>query len=204
MRRLEEARLLLHEWRYDAELALGDESLADLVPELSALAAEHPLREAYHRQLMLALHRTGRQAEALVVHRDLRARLADELGVEPGQPVREAHVEVLRGAGRGTARPGGYGPRNSRPHLPTSSGVPTYGRASPGCSPGRTRPVPSSSAGPPASARPPLRSRSRTTWRNVSAAVSSTSTCAPRSRVRSPDHRRGPRLTSPRPRRLLR
>ncbi|MGW0108224.1 BTAD domain-containing putative transcriptional regulator [Streptomyces cellulosae] len=99
VRRLEEARLLLHEWRYDAELALGDESLADLVPELSALAAEHPLREAYHRQLMLALHRTGRQAEALVVHRDLRARLADELGVEPGQPVREAHVEVLRGSG---------------------------------------------------------------------------------------------------------
>ncbi|WP_210635654.1 AfsR/SARP family transcriptional regulator [Streptomyces sp. GESEQ-13] len=98
VRRLEEARLLLHEWRYDAELALGDESLADLVPELSALAAEHPLREAYHRQLMLALHRTGRQAEALVVHRDLRARLADELGVEPGQPVREAHVEVLRGS----------------------------------------------------------------------------------------------------------
>ncbi|MGV9953916.1 BTAD domain-containing putative transcriptional regulator [Streptomyces cellulosae] len=99
VRRLEEARLLLHEWRYDAELALGDESLADLVPELSALAAEQPLREAYHRQLMLALHRTGRQAEALVVHRDLRARLADELGVEPGQPVREAHVEVLRGSG---------------------------------------------------------------------------------------------------------
>ncbi|MGW0074353.1 BTAD domain-containing putative transcriptional regulator [Streptomyces cellulosae] len=99
VRRLEEARLLLREWRYDAELALGDESLADLVPELSALAAEHPLREAYHRQLMLTLHRTGRQAEALVVHRDLRARLADELGVEPGQPVREAHVEVLRGSG---------------------------------------------------------------------------------------------------------
>ncbi|MFF0207797.1 AfsR/SARP family transcriptional regulator [Streptomyces althioticus] len=99
VRRLEEARLLLHEWRYDAELALGDDGLADLVPELSALAAEHPLREAYHRQLMLALHRTGRQAEALVVHRDLRARLADELGVEPGRPVREAHVEVLRGSG---------------------------------------------------------------------------------------------------------
>lgn len=106
VRRLEEARLLLHEWRYDAELALGDDGLADLVPELSALADEHPLREAYHRQLMLALHRTGRQAEALVVHRDLRARLADELGVEPGKPVREAHVEVLRGSGTrdGTSR----------------------------------------------------------------------------------------------------
>lgn len=97
VRRLSEARLLLLEWRYDAELALGGGRLADLVPELAALAAEHPMREAYHRQLMLALHRTGRQAEALVVHRDLRARLADELGIEPGPGVREAHVEVLRG-----------------------------------------------------------------------------------------------------------
>ncbi|MFZ4153849.1 BTAD domain-containing putative transcriptional regulator [Streptomyces pseudogriseolus] len=99
VRRLQEVRLLLQEWRYDAELALGDDRLADLVPELAALAEEHPLREAYHRQLMLALHRTGRQAEALVVHRDLRARLADELGVEPGPSVRDAHVEVLRGSG---------------------------------------------------------------------------------------------------------
>ncbi|MER6984592.1 BTAD domain-containing putative transcriptional regulator, partial [Streptomyces carpinensis] len=48
---------------------------------------------------MLALHRTGRQAEALAAHRDLRARLLDELGVEPGPAVREAHLEVLRGAG---------------------------------------------------------------------------------------------------------
>ncbi|MFJ9657172.1 BTAD domain-containing putative transcriptional regulator [Streptomyces griseoflavus] len=99
VRRLREARLLLLEWRYDAELALDGGRLADLVPELAALAAEHPLRESYHRQLMLALHRTGRQAEALVVHRDLRARLADELGVEPGPGVREAHVEVLTGGG---------------------------------------------------------------------------------------------------------
>ncbi|MFJ9044248.1 BTAD domain-containing putative transcriptional regulator [Streptomyces sp. NPDC102347] len=105
VRRLEEARLLLLEWRHDAELALGGDRLADLVPELAALAAEHPLREAYHRQLMLALHRTGRQAEALVVHRDLRARLADELGVEPGRGVREAHVEVLRGSGARPQRP---------------------------------------------------------------------------------------------------
>ncbi|MFR9789948.1 BTAD domain-containing putative transcriptional regulator [Streptomyces sp. MB22_4] len=97
--RLVEARLLLLEWRYDAELALGGARLAALVPQLAALVAEHPLREAYHRQLMLALHRTGRQAEALAVHRDLRARLIEELGVEPGPAVREAHVEVLRGSG---------------------------------------------------------------------------------------------------------
>ncbi|MFF5255629.1 BTAD domain-containing putative transcriptional regulator [Streptomyces leeuwenhoekii] len=96
--RLEEARLLLLERRYDAALALGGALLADAVPELTALVAEHPLREAYQRQLMLALHRTGRQAEALAVHRDLRARLVEELGIEPGPAVREAHVEVLRGA----------------------------------------------------------------------------------------------------------
>ncbi|MGW3268069.1 BTAD domain-containing putative transcriptional regulator [Streptomyces sp. NPDC001056] len=96
--RLTEARLLLLEWRYDAELAIGGTRLAALVPQLAALVAEHPLREAYHRQLMLALHRTGRQAEALAVHRDLRARLIEELGVEPGPAIREAHVEVLRGS----------------------------------------------------------------------------------------------------------
>ncbi|MDX2593303.1 BTAD domain-containing putative transcriptional regulator [Streptomyces sp. WI03-4A] len=98
VQRLEEARRLLLEWRYDAELALGGARVAALVPELAALVAEHPLREAYHRQLMLALHRTGRQAEALAVHRDLRARLVDELGIEPGAAVRQAHVEVLRGS----------------------------------------------------------------------------------------------------------
>lgn len=95
VRRLREARLLLLEWRYDAELALEATRFDQLVPELTALAAEHPLREAYHRQLMLALHRTGRQAEALAVHRDLRARLVGELGIEPGPAIRDAHVEVL-------------------------------------------------------------------------------------------------------------
>ncbi|WP_440553621.1 BTAD domain-containing putative transcriptional regulator [Streptomyces sp. SCPE 10] len=107
--RLEEARLLLLEWRYDAQLAVGGGRSAALVPELAALVAEYPLREAYHRQLMLALHRTGRQAEALAVHRDLRARLIEELGVEPGPAVREVHVEVLRGSGEPVeegARPG--------------------------------------------------------------------------------------------------
>nr|WSZ15544.1 tetratricopeptide repeat protein [Streptomyces canus] len=110
VQRLEEARLLLLEWHYDAELALADTRPGALVPELSALAAEHPLRESYHRQLMLALHRTGRQAEALAVHRDLRTRLVEELGVEPGPAVREAHVEVLRGGdGGGRAQAGTRG-----------------------------------------------------------------------------------------------
>ncbi|MEU2714599.1 BTAD domain-containing putative transcriptional regulator [Streptomyces sp. NPDC007205] len=106
VQRLGEARLLLLEWRYDAELAFGGARLAGILPELAALVAEHPLREAYHRQLMLALYRTGRQAEALAVHRDLRARLIEELGIEPGPAVREAHVEVLRGSGEEQRRPG--------------------------------------------------------------------------------------------------
>ncbi|WP_445081961.1 BTAD domain-containing putative transcriptional regulator [Streptomyces ipomoeae] len=110
VQRLEEARLLLLEWRCDAELHLAQgfeatDALAALAPELAALVAEHPLREAFHRLLMLALHRTGRQAEALAVHRDLRARLLDELGVEPGPAVREAHLEVLREQGPQEAEP---------------------------------------------------------------------------------------------------
>ncbi|MEU6822848.1 BTAD domain-containing putative transcriptional regulator [Streptomyces atriruber] len=94
--RLEEARLLALQWRYDAELELGT-GLAALAPELASLVAEYPLHEVFHRQLMLVLHRTGRQAEALAVHRELRRRLVEELGVEPGAGVRDAHREVLRG-----------------------------------------------------------------------------------------------------------
>ncbi|MFF1693231.1 BTAD domain-containing putative transcriptional regulator [Streptomyces sp. NPDC058257] len=93
--RLEEARLLALELLYDAELATGAGG-GGLVPELAELVAEYPLREAFHRQLMLVLHRTGRQAEALAVHRELRRRLVEELGVEPGSSVREAHREVLQ------------------------------------------------------------------------------------------------------------
>jgi DNA-binding SARP family transcriptional activator/tetratricopeptide (TPR) repeat protein len=98
VQRLEEARLLVLEWRYEAELCLAPTAsrLDRLAPELAARTAEHPLRESFHRLLMLVLHRDGRQAEALAVHRDLRARLLDELGVEPGPAVRRAHLEILR------------------------------------------------------------------------------------------------------------
>jgi DNA-binding SARP family transcriptional activator/tetratricopeptide (TPR) repeat protein len=111
VQRLEEARLLLLEWRYDAELHLGGAGLGGLAPEVAELVAEHPLREGFHRLLMLVLHRTGRQAEALAVHRDLRGRLIEELGVEPGAAVREAHLEILRddraGPATGLGGPGG-------------------------------------------------------------------------------------------------
>ncbi|MEU8982436.1 BTAD domain-containing putative transcriptional regulator [Streptomyces sp. NPDC048309] len=107
VQRLEEARLLVLEWRYEAELQLAPTAARRdrLAPELAALTAEHPLREAFHRLLMLVLHRTGRQAEALAVHRDLRARLLEELGVEPGPAVREAHLEILRDRGDEAAAP---------------------------------------------------------------------------------------------------
>ncbi|MBO4255515.1 AfsR/SARP family transcriptional regulator, partial [Streptomyces griseorubiginosus] len=94
--RLQESRLLLLEWRYDAELAVPDARPDTLVPELTALTAAHPLRESFHRQLMLALHHMDRQAEALEVHRALRTRLRNDIGVEPGQAVRQAHVRILR------------------------------------------------------------------------------------------------------------
>lgn len=127
VQRLQEARLLLLEWRHDAELAAGSARLDVLVPELAALTAEHPLREAYHRQLMLALHRTGRQAEALAVHRDLRTRLVEELGVEPGAAVREAHTEVLKGADPAGADGGQRPPRPPAPRDESSTGGGAHG-----------------------------------------------------------------------------
>ncbi|MGI3204506.1 BTAD domain-containing putative transcriptional regulator [Streptomyces sp. GLT-R25] len=115
VQRLEEARLFALECRYDAELELGrgvadgDVRLSGLAPELAALVAEFPLREAFHRQLMMVLHRTGRRAEALAVHRDLRRTLIHELGVEPGLTVREAHLEILRDEDSGTGTESGPG-----------------------------------------------------------------------------------------------
>ncbi|MFF1543784.1 BTAD domain-containing putative transcriptional regulator, partial [Streptomyces sp. NPDC058291] len=131
-RRLREARLLLLEWRHDAELALGTGRFEHRLPELTALAAEHPLREAFHRQLMLALHRTGRQAEALAVHRDLRTRLVEDLGVEPGPAVREAHVEVLLGSMTDAlAAPPSPAPATSSPAPATSSPAPATSSPAP-------------------------------------------------------------------------
>jgi DNA-binding SARP family transcriptional activator len=79
--RLEEIRLAALEQRIEAELVLGRH--AELVGELEELVAEHPLRERLCRQLMLALYRSGRQAEALDVYRSTRAELVDEFGIEP-------------------------------------------------------------------------------------------------------------------------
>jgi DNA-binding SARP family transcriptional activator/WD40 repeat protein len=91
--RLEERRLAAFEEWVDAELALARH--ADLVPELEAALAQHPLRERLHAQLMLALYRCGRQAEALEAFMRARATLVEEVGVEPGPELRARHAAVL-------------------------------------------------------------------------------------------------------------
>src|SRR5262249_8821419 len=76
-------RLVALEERIDADLALGRHG--DLVSELEALVARHPLRERLRRQLMVALYRCDRQAEALQVYQDARRELVEELGLEPSR-----------------------------------------------------------------------------------------------------------------------
>jgi class 3 adenylate cyclase len=92
--RLEELRQEALEERIDADLALGRQS--ELVGELEPLVAANPLREHLTGQLMLALYRSGRQAEALESYRRARGRLIDELGLEPGPELRGLEAAILR------------------------------------------------------------------------------------------------------------
>jgi DNA-binding SARP family transcriptional activator len=91
--RLEELRLAALEDRVDADLALGRH--LEMIGELEALAGEHPLRERIQGQLMIALYRSGRQAEALEVYRGTRRRLVDELGLEPGRELKAVEAAIL-------------------------------------------------------------------------------------------------------------
>jgi DNA-binding SARP family transcriptional activator len=91
--RLEELRLACVEERLDADLAGGRHS--ELVGELEALIREHPLRERLRGQLMLALYRSGRQAEALEAYQNVRRLLVDELGIEPGPGLQQLEREIL-------------------------------------------------------------------------------------------------------------
>ena len=91
--RLAELRMRAVESRVDAELRLGRHG--ELVAELRRLVGAEPLRERLHEQLMLALFRCGRQAEALEAFRGIDRRLRDELGISPGPELRELHQRIL-------------------------------------------------------------------------------------------------------------
>ena len=99
--RLDEARFAALCDRIDADLAAGRH--ADLIPELADLVAEYPLRERLHGQLMLALYRCGRRADALDAYRKARQVLVTELGLEPGAELRALEAAVIAGAVLGAA-----------------------------------------------------------------------------------------------------
>ncbi|MFI9526074.1 AfsR/SARP family transcriptional regulator [Micromonospora rosaria] len=93
--RLDEDRLTAIETYLELELGLGRSH--EVVGEISRLVHEYPLRERMRGQLMLALYRSGRQAEALEVYREGRALLAEELGLEPGEELRHLESAILAG-----------------------------------------------------------------------------------------------------------
>jgi DNA-binding SARP family transcriptional activator len=101
--RLEERRLDVIEARLETVVELGD--CADAATDLTALVETHPLREGLHYLLMLALHQTGRQGEALAAYRRVHRLLARELGVEPNARLQQLHAEILRHTAPAVSRP---------------------------------------------------------------------------------------------------
>jgi hypothetical protein len=93
-RRLETLHLEIRLALSDARLATGEHSV--LVQALQQMAAEHPLDERIGGQLMMALYRSGRQTDALACYARLRRALAEQLGIDPGQPLRDLEMAVLR------------------------------------------------------------------------------------------------------------
>ncbi|WP_345617780.1 AfsR/SARP family transcriptional regulator [Streptomyces ziwulingensis] len=91
--RLNETRLSTLEVRIDVDVQLGRHE--KVIPELRALSDQHPLRERLCQLLMIALYRSGRQAEALACYRVTRSTLVAELGIEPGAPLRKLHHDIL-------------------------------------------------------------------------------------------------------------
>jgi len=89
-----EARMIALEQRVEAELAAGRHR--ELAPELAELTSAHPLREQFRAHQMLALYRSGRQADALAAFHQLRDDLADELGIDPSPPLQALHQAILR------------------------------------------------------------------------------------------------------------
>ena len=137
--RLEELRLTAAETRAEAALRLG--RAAQTVADLSSMTAGHPLREEAWRLLALALYQSGRQGDALAALRRARARLAADLGVDPGPALRELEEGILAQAPHLSAElatmprtslaavpvPAGSDPRR-RPRRRTSAGMPRWAR----------------------------------------------------------------------------
>ena len=94
IRRLDELRASAIEVAVDQDLDAGRHR--EVLPELEALLAHEPLRERLHAQRMLALYRSGRQAEALEAYRQARATLVEQIGIEPGPDLRRLHEAILR------------------------------------------------------------------------------------------------------------
>ncbi|PIM69694.1 hypothetical protein CTU88_27430 [Streptomyces sp. JV178] len=136
---LQEQRVEALECRFEALLRL--DRLDGLAAELGTLVEEHPFRETLHRQLMLVLGRTGRQAEALALFRSLRRTLVEELGVEPGPALQEAHREVLAGT-------------PARPHEPPTPTAGTTATSTAASTPTAALPTTTSTAASSTSALP--------------------------------------------------
>jgi predicted ATPase/DNA-binding SARP family transcriptional activator len=127
--RLAGLRLAAIEERLDLELALGEHHA--VIGELEALALEHPYRERLHAQLMLALYRSGRQADALEAYRRVRASLVDELGLDPGRELQRLEAAILAQDPEldlaAAPRPPAPAPRPAAPALPAPA-TPLLGR----------------------------------------------------------------------------
>jgi DNA-binding SARP family transcriptional activator len=140
VRRLEELRLAALTDRIEGDLAAGRGS--ELVPELEGLVAANPLQERLRGQLMLALYRAGRQADALAVYRDTREFLSEELGLEPSKALQQLERAILTqdaaldahvtGVAQASEPPGGVEP--PAPHTGLPDGRPlveVFGRRRP-------------------------------------------------------------------------
>ena len=116
--RLDVLRVEITRALYEARMSAGEHRA--LVPELEQLAAEHPLDEQIQAQLMLALYRSGRQADALAVYQRIRHDLIENLGVDPSQALRDLEIAILRQdpAIDRLAQSGGFSRRTARPPVP--------------------------------------------------------------------------------------
>ncbi|MGW6054797.1 AfsR/SARP family transcriptional regulator [Streptomyces sp. NPDC055189] len=131
-----ERRLVALELRVGADLVLGRHT--ELLPELAELTCSHPLQEPFWAQRMLALHRAGRQGEALHCYRTVRALLAEELGVDPGAELRELHRRMLADDPElAWSSPGGRA-TTVRGSAPAAATVPERGRGLGGGLPAET------------------------------------------------------------------